>query len=103
MVDLTSKLARDKLYQQWGHLPASLQAWSSVVVRACLTIQQEANRCVVLRALQVPVEGEVGGLGGQWRTGCRMFFAADTAGILTVGHVPFWLPLGLHKTSVVEH
>ena len=102
-MDLTSKLARDKLCQQWGRSPARLQAWSSAVVRARLTVQQEANRRAARCAPQVPAEGEVGGLSGQWRTGCRVFFAADTTVILTTGHAPFRLPLGLHETSVVEH
>ena len=57
----------------------------------------------MLCALQVPAGGEVGGLSGQWRTGCQVFFAADTAVILTAGYAPFWLPLGLYETSVAEH
>ena len=73
------------------------------MVRARLIIQQEAYHRAVLHALQVPAEGEVGGLSGQWHTGCRVFFAADTAVIFTAGHAPFWLPLGSHETSVAEH
>ena len=74
-----------------------------MVVRACLTIQQEANCLAVLHALQVPTEGEVGELSEQWHAGCHVFFAADTAVILTAGHLPLQLPLGLHETSVAEH
>ena len=73
------------------------------MVRACLTVQQEAKRHTVLCALQVHVEGEVGGLSGQWHIGRCVFFAVDTIVILMAGHAPFWLPLGLHETSVVEH
>ena len=45
----------------------------------------------------------MGGLSWQWCAGHRVFFAADTMVILTVGYVPFRLPLGLHETYVAEH
>ena len=50
-VDLSHKLARDELCQQWGRSPLRQQQWGSVVVRARLTAAQESNGCRVLAAL----------------------------------------------------
>ena len=32
--------------------------------------------------------------------GCRVFFAADVAIMITTGSNPFWIPLGLHPEMI---
>ena len=65
-------------------------------------VAQEANRCQVLAAVQVPTEGSVGRFSGVWHKDCRVFFAADMAVLLTAGAAPFCIPLGLHPSTILD-
>ena len=48
----------------------------------------------------MPAESEVPHFDGPWREGRRVYFAADTAVVLTAGADPFRIALGLHSETV---
>ena len=48
----------------------------------------------------MPSDSEVPRFDGPWREGRRVYFAADTAVVLTAGADPFRIALGLHPEMV---
>ena len=48
----------------------------------------------------MPSESEVPHFDGPWREGRRVYFAADTAVVLTAGADPFRIALGLHPETI---
>ena len=48
----------------------------------------------------MPSESDVPRFDGPWREGRRLYFAADTAVVLTAGADPFRIALGLHPETV---
>ena len=48
----------------------------------------------------MPSDSEVPRFDGPWREGRRVYFAADTAVVLTAGADPFRIALGLHPETV---